>query len=170
VTALVYSHVDSPVGPLLVAGDGETLRFLSFPSGHKSFGPAPDWRPDDAPFGTVRRQLGAYFAGELRQFDLPLRPSGTAFQLRHWALLEQIPYGQTRTYGALAQQIGAPRASRAVGAANGNNPLPIILPCHRVLGANGALTGFGGGIAVKRYLLALEAAVLGRGDWPAPLV
>lgn len=161
---LSYCYTDSPVGPLLLAGNDEALHFLSFPSGHKAFGPRADWVPSDAPFDEVRRQLDAYFAGTLRQFDLPLALSGTDFQNRVWRLLAQIPFGETRSYGEQARLIGRPKASRAVGAANGNNPLPVILPCHRVVGSNGALTGFGGGLPVKEYLLNHEARVAGRGD------
>lgn len=155
---LAWSHIDSPVGRLLVAGDAGALRFLSFPGGHKAFGPRPGWVRDDAPFGEVRRQLEAYFAGRLRRFDLPLRLEGTPFQLRHWHYLATIPYGGTRSYGQIAADLGIPAAARAVGAANGANPLPVILPCHRVLGARGALTGFGGGVPVKAWLLRHEAA------------
>ncbi|HEX8153874.1 MAG TPA: methylated-DNA--[protein]-cysteine S-methyltransferase, partial [Thermoanaerobaculia bacterium] len=107
-----------------------------------------------------RAQLAAYFRGELRAFDLPLAPSGTAFQQSVWSVLRSIPYGTTRTYLDVANAIGKPSACRAVGAANGANPLPIVVPCHRVIGTSGALTGFGGGIDVKRKLLALEGALL----------
>ncbi len=158
-TALLYTHVESPVGPLLVAGDETALHYLSFPSGHKSFGPRPEWRPSDAPFAEARRQLDAYFAGDLRDFTLPLDPSGTAFQLSVWHMLTTIPFGQTRTYGQIATALQRPKASRAVGAANGANPLPILLPCHRLIGSTGALTGFGGGLEVKRFLLRHEGAL-----------
>jgi methylated-DNA-[protein]-cysteine S-methyltransferase len=158
-TALAYTHLDSPVGRLLVAGTGEALHFLSFPTGHKAFGPRPGWCHDAAPFGEVARQLAAYFAGELQVFDLPLRPEGTAFQTGVWGYLTGIPFGETRTYGQIAAALGCPQASRAVGAANGSNPIPIILPCHRVLGASGALTGFGGGLPVKHWLLRHEGVL-----------
>ncbi|MBK9168153.1 MAG: methylated-DNA--[protein]-cysteine S-methyltransferase [Bryobacterales bacterium] len=102
------------------------------------------------------RQLHAYFAGELHEFDLPLAPEGTPFQRRVWEALRAIPYGETRSYGDIAKAIGAPKASRAVGAANGRNPIPVVVPCHRVIGADGSLTGFGGGLAIKRTLLDLE--------------
>ncbi|MBN9890041.1 methylated-DNA--[protein]-cysteine S-methyltransferase [Salipiger abyssi] len=163
-SALYYCHTDSPVGPLLLAGDHDSLHFLSFPEGHKAFGPRPEWAFSEAPFAEVRRQLDAYFAGTLRQFDLPLTLSGTAFQNRVWRLLATIPYGETTSYGALARQLETPSASRAVGAANGNNPLPVILPCHRVIGSSGALTGFGGGLPVKKFLLQHEAEIAGVGD------
>lgn len=156
---LYYSHIDSPVGQLLVAGDAAALHFLSFPTGHKSFGPRPDWQPSDVPFKEVRRQIDAYFAGKLHSFSLPLHLSGSDFQISVWRYLAGIPFGQTRSYGQIAATLGKPQASRAVGAANGNNPLPIILPCHRVIGATGALTGFGGGIATKAYLLRHEGVL-----------
>ncbi|SDE43210.1 methylated-DNA-[protein]-cysteine S-methyltransferase [Salipiger thiooxidans] len=159
--ALSWCHTDSPIGPLLLAGDSDALHFLSFPSGHKAFGPREGWHEDPTPFDAVRRQLDAYFAGTLTRFDLRLAPQGTAFQTRVWQLLAEIPYGTTRSYGALATQLGTPNASRAVGAANGANPIPIILPCHRVIGQDGALTGFGGGVEVKRFLLQHEAEVSG---------
>ncbi|MBR9837398.1 MAG: methylated-DNA--[protein]-cysteine S-methyltransferase [Rhodobacteraceae bacterium] len=159
--ALSWCHTDSPIGPLLLAGDRDALHFLSFPSGHKAFGPREGWREDPTPFDAVRRQLDAYFAGTLTCFDLTLAPQGTAFQTRVWQLLAEIPYGTTRSYGALATELGTPKASRAVGAANGANPIPIILPCHRVIGQDGALTGFGGGVEVKRVLLQHEAKVSG---------
>ena len=155
--SLYYSHIDSPVGRLLIAGDDESLRFLSFASGHKAFDPHPEWQPRDAVFVEAKRQLRAYFAGELRSFELPYRLGGTEFQQRVWRALARIPYGETLSYGELARVIGAPSASRAVGAANGNNPLPVILPCHRVIGADGSLTGFGGGVETKAWLLRHEA-------------
>lgn len=160
-TTMLYSYIDSPVGRLLVAGDGAALHFVSFASGHKAIEPRPGWHRFDVPFTEVRRQLHAYFGGELRQFDLPFHLSGTAFQKQVWTRLARIPFGETRTYGELARDVGAPKASRAVGAANGANPLPIILPCHRVIGADGSLTGFGGGLPTKSYLLSHEAKVMG---------
>ncbi|WP_174802448.1 methylated-DNA--[protein]-cysteine S-methyltransferase [Martelella limonii] len=158
-SGLFYTIVESPVGDLLVAGDGNRLHFISFPTGHKAFGPRPDWRRHDAPFSEARRQLDAYFAGELKQFDLAYHLSGSGFQNRVWEYLATIPYGVTTTYGTIAKALGDPNASRAVGTANGNNPLPILLPCHRVIGANGALTGFGGGLPTKKFLLTLEDAL-----------
>lgn len=157
--ALRFTHVSSPVGDLLIAGSDEALHFLSFPTGHKAFGPATDWQQDDAIFREARGQLDAYFAGKLRQFDLPLHMSGTAFQNSVWQYLSSIPFGETRTYGQIASNLGRPKANRAVGAANGNNPLPIILPCHRVIGASGSLTGFGGGLPTKEYLLRHEGVL-----------
>jgi len=157
---LRYTHVESPVGDLLVAGTEEALHFLSFPTGHKAFRPRPEWRRDDAPFQEVRRQLDAYFAGDLRRFELALHLSGTEFQNSVWRSLADIPFGQTRSYGQIGRSVGRPKASRAVGAANGSNPLPIILPCHRVIGAGGSLTGFGGGLAVKAFLLRHEGVLV----------
>jgi methylated-DNA-[protein]-cysteine S-methyltransferase len=156
-TPFFYTFMDSPIGRLLLAGDEAALHFLSFPNGHKSFGPKAGWIRSDAPFAGVTSQLTAYFEGHLRKFDVPLAVRGTDFQKRVWRTLPTIPFGETRSYGWLARQLGAPNSSRAVGAANGANPLPIILPCHRVVGADGSLTGFGGGIETKRFLLDLEA-------------
>lgn len=156
---MFYTHLLSPIGRLMLAGTDEALYFLSFPSGHKAFGPAPDWVPSAAPFTKAARQITAYFKGELTEFSLPLHLSGTEFQRHVWRRLAVIPFGQTTTYGALAAQIGRPNSSRAVGAANANNPLPIILPCHRVIGANGALTGFGGGLPTKEHLLRHEGVL-----------
>lgn len=154
---LSYSYLDSPVGRLLLAGNGDALHYLSFPGGHKAFGPDPSWSRDDSVLRSVKASLDAYFGGRTRSFDLPLVMRGTPFQKKVWQVLRTIPYGETRSYRWLAETVGNPAASRAVGAANGANPIPIIVPCHRVIGANGALTGFGGGIDTKRFLLELEA-------------
>ena len=153
---LRYTWMESPVGKLLIAGAGDTVHVISFPGGHKAVKPKFGWVRDDSCLPQARRQLADYFAGTLRTFDLPLAFSGTPFQERVWQALAEIPYGETRSYGWLANRLGAPNASRAVGAANGANPLPIVLPCHRVIGADGSLTGFGGGIATKIFLLAHE--------------
>ncbi len=153
---MYYSHTDSPVGRLLLAGDAAGLRLIGFPTGKGRRAPEPDWRQDDAPFREAVRQLEAYFAGALTDFSLELAPRGTPFQLAVWRALSEIPYGETRSYGELARAIGRPKASRAVGAANGSNPLPIVVPCHRVIGSSGKLTGFGGGLAAKAILLSLE--------------
>lgn len=155
--AICYAWYDSPVGRLLLAGDGEALTLISFPSGRGARQPEPDWRRDDAALAPAIAQLAAYFAGTRRTFSLPLRPRGTPFQMRVWTALREIPFGATISYGELARAIGRPSAVRAVGAANGANPLPIVVPCHRVIGADRSLTGFGGGIEVKRFLLAHEA-------------
>jgi len=158
---MIYTRMDSPVGPLSIAGDDAGLCFILFGSGKRAAGPRPDWRESDR--GVVReavRQLRAYFAGKLTRFDLPLTPAGTPFQLDVWRELQRIPYGTVISYGELASRIGKPHASRAVGAANGANPIPIVVPCHRVIGSNGKLTGYGGGLAIKEALLELERARL----------
>ncbi len=159
---VLYTDMESPIGRLLLAGDGRGLSCIGFPSGKGAVAPRPDWRRDDDAFGRAKGQLREYFAGTRREFDLPLDPRGTAFQLAVWRELARIPFGVTISYGELARRIGRPTASRAVGAANGANPLPIVIPCHRVIGTNGSLTGFGGGIEIKKRLLALERA--GAGD------
>ena len=151
-----YCVIESPIGRLLLAGDASELRHVRFLDGSRPDGPEADWREDAAPFADAIRQLREFFAGRRREFELPLRPHGTAFQERVWTQLRRIPYGETITYGELARRVGDPRASRAVGLANGRNPLPVVIPCHRVIGANGALTGFGGGLPIKEKLLALE--------------
>jgi methylated-DNA-[protein]-cysteine S-methyltransferase len=158
-----YTFVPSPLGDLLLFGDGQTLSGVCFPEDRSAARPQPDWTRDDAAFATARGQLGRYFDGALTEFDLPLAPVGTAFQQRVWAELRTIPYGATTTYGALASRLGDPRATRAVGLANGRNPIPIVIPCHRVIGADGSLTGYGGGIPRKRWLLALEGRALSPG-------
>lgn len=153
---LRHSYHHSPVGPLLMAGDEQALHYLSFPGGSRAMEPADDWPRDDGFFGEVRRQLDAYFAGELTRFTVTQHHTGTDFQRQVWDELQRIPYGETISYGELANRIGKPTASRAVGAANGANPMPIMTPCHRVIGADKSLTGFGGGVETKRFLLALE--------------
>jgi len=169
--SVMYWHeIDSPVGSLLLAGDGRTLSRIHFQSGRRrALRREPGWVNDPGPFAAVIAQLEAYFAGQLHQFDLPLAPQGTAFQLAVWGHLRQIPYGETISYGELARRIGNPRASRAVGLANGANPLPIIVPCHRVIGADGSLTGFGGGLPIKQQLLALETAAVDSSPSPGCL-
>lgn len=157
-----YSYVDSPVGRLLLAGDAEGLSMISFPSGRRPREPSASWTRNDVVLAEAITQLRAYFAGERREFSLPLRPGGTPFQERVWGALCEVPFGATISYGELARRIGQPAAARAVGAANGANPLPIIVPCHRVIGADHSLTGFGGGLATKRYLLAHEARLTRR--------
>ena len=164
-----YTYLDSPVGRLLLAGDEAGLRLICFPSEQSKRTPQPDWRRDDAPFAEALRQLRAYFAGELLDFDLALAPEGTAFQLAVWQALRRIPYGETVSYGEVARAIGRPTASRAVGAANGRNPLPIVIPCHRVIGSTGKLTGFGGGLDTKAALLALEGVPTGGAGTQASL-
>jgi methylated-DNA-[protein]-cysteine S-methyltransferase len=156
-----YTMIDSPLGELLAVRGEHGLTGLYLPSGKRPMRPAGDWRRADADFADVRSQLGEYFAGERRDFDLPLRPRGTDFQQRVWQALLEIPYGTTRSYGWIAAEIGVPGAARAVGLANGQNPVSIIVPCHRVVGANGSLTGYGGGLPAKQWLLAHEAARTG---------
>jgi methylated-DNA-[protein]-cysteine S-methyltransferase len=151
-----YAVLESPVGPLLLAGDDSGLRSIDFVNGRRPAKPDPQWRDHAEPLAESIRQLRAYFAGDLENFDLALHPGGTAFQLAVWKHLCEIPYGETISYGELARRIGNPNASRAVGLANGSNPIPIIIPCHRVIGSNGKLTGYGGGLPIKEKLLALE--------------
>lgn len=146
----------SPIGVLALVCDDGALRGLYFENGQHG-GPPLDARTGtNAIVDAARKQLDAYFAGRGATFDLPLAPEGTDFQKRVWRALATIPFGETRSYGEVAALIGAPRASRAVGAANGRNPIPVIVPCHRVIGADGSLTGFGGGMERKRFLLAHE--------------
>lgn len=151
-----YRHLDSPIGPLLIAGDDGGLRFLLFSHGRHEVQPQAEWEPDRGSLAEPVRQLTAYFAGKLRNFDVPVSPQGTPFQQQVWRALCDIPYGETTSYGELATRIGNPKAVRAVGLANGSNPISIIIPCHRVIGSNGSLTGYGGGLPVKQALLALE--------------
>lgn len=150
---LSYGYFDSPVGTLLLAGDEDRLHMIGFPSEPRTKRPLEHWRRDAARFADAFRQLEAYFAGRRTGFDLTLRFAGTPFQNKVWAALCEIPYGETMSYGALAARIGRPTASRAVGGANGANPLPIVVPCHRVIGSDRSLTGFGGGVEIKRFLL-----------------
>ena len=157
----LYSYCESPIGPLLLYGTQEVLQGLFFSTGKKAKGADPHWRRSDEAFKQVAQQLGEYFAGQRRVFDLPIEPQGTRFQRDVWQALREIPYGQTRSYADIARQIGNPKAVRAVGSANGNNPIAIVVPCHRVIGSNGSLTGFGGGLDSKRFLLALEADASG---------
>jgi methylated-DNA-[protein]-cysteine S-methyltransferase len=154
-------EISTPVGRLRLAGDENGLRSISFQNRFSPAAPAESPLSTEAPFREAIAQLEAYFAGELRRFDLPLAPEGTAFQREVWSALTAIPYGETVSYGELARRLGRPAASRAVGAANGQNPIPIVIPCHRVIGSDGSLTGFGGGLAIKRRLLDLEAGTLG---------
>ena len=154
---MYYCYLESPVGELLMAGDQAGLRRIEFPVGAVRRGPAPDWIYSEQPFVDARQQLTRYFAGELTSFNLAMQPGGTQFQLQVRAELQKIPYGTTASYGDIARRIGKPKAVRAVGAANGRNPIPIIIPCHRVIGINGNLTGFAGGIPIKEALLRLES-------------
>ena len=156
---LVRHHLDLAGVRLekeLLAGDSEALHVIGFPEGSMRREPEPDWIFSEKPFAEARRQLADYFAGKRREFDLNMSPTGTEFQLQVLDELQKIPYGETVSDGDIAKRIGRPKAVRAVGAANGRNPLPIVIPCHRVIGSSGDLTGFGGGIPTKEALLRLE--------------
>ena len=156
-----YSLLETPIGTLLIAGDEQAVRRIDFPKDGKPGTPQPEWTESArGPVGQAMKQLREYFAGQRADFDLPLAPEGTEFQRTVWRNLQDIPYGETISYGELAKRVGNPKASRAVGAANGQNPIPIVIPCHRVIGANGKLTGFGGGLPTKEALLALETKQL----------
>ena len=147
----------SPVSDLTLIGDGQSLMAVYLGAKHRHAPDAgDDWIRDDDAFDEVRTQLVEYFGGRRREFDLPLAPRGTKFQLQVWAALLEIPYGETTSYGAIAAGLGHPNGSRAVGAANGRNPISIVVPCHRVIGAGGSLVGYGGGLPRKRALLDLE--------------
>lgn len=153
-----YSYLESPVGPLLIAGDASALRIIRFPVNGAAVRPEAGWA-QASPRGALAdavAQLREYFLGQRREFDLPLEPQGTAFQRSVWRSLSEVPYGVTISYGKLAARVGKPKASRAVGQANGKNPLPIVIPCHRVISGDGSLGGFGGGSQTKITLLAIE--------------
>ena len=160
-TPTVYTTIDSPIGELLLTSTaGGELSRLSMQDAPRPFAIPADWRRDDTTCTTAVEQLREYFAGERHSFTLPLAPRGNAFELRVWEALREIPYGETVSYGEIARRIGSPTAARAVGLANGRNPIAVIVPCHRVIGSNGSLTGYGGGLERKRYLLDLEAGRL----------
>jgi methylated-DNA-[protein]-cysteine S-methyltransferase len=149
-----YSTLTTPIGELLLTADDDgALTAVHLPNRHPD---TTGWERDDELLAEARRQFTEYFAGERTTFDLPLRPHGAPFQLRVWDALLRIPYGETASYGELARELGHPTAARAVGAANGRNPLAIVVPCHRVIGSNGTLTGYAGGLECKRALLDLE--------------
>ena len=154
---LAYTRVDSSLGELLLVGDGDALHQLHMQRGRRPSAPDPGWRRASEPFADVRAQLGEYFAGERTAFEVPLALHGSPFELRVWRALQEIPYGATTSYGEVARRIGHAEAARAVGLANGRNPVAVIVPCHRVIGADGTLTGYGGGLERKRLLLDLEA-------------
>ena len=168
--SLRHCVLRSPVGPLRLVADDAGLRRIDFPDPRHA-APADEESEDgdNTVLAAAREQLDAYFAGHRRSFALPLAPRGTAFQCAVWQALQAIPYGATISYRDLAGRIGQPAAMRAVGAANGRNPLPIVVPCHRVIGADGSLTGFGGGLPTKRFLLQLEGALPRDGDLFAAL-
>jgi methylated-DNA-[protein]-cysteine S-methyltransferase len=154
---MFYDYFETDVaGTLLLAGDDSGLRHLNFINGRHPVSAQRTWRRDAARFGAAKSQLTAYFAGNRREFDIDLSPEGTPFQLKVWAALREIPYGQVVSYQWVADRIGNPAAVRAVGAANGRNPIAIIIPCHRVIGKDGSLTGYGGGLDVKQRLIGLE--------------
>lgn len=155
-TPLFFTVIPSPVGPLTLEASAHGLRSIIWHSPKTPARDAPGRIADNRPFTEVRRQLEAYFAGQLRHFDVPLDLEGTPFQLRAWAALQKIPYGETITYSEQARWTGNPSAVRAIGLANGRNPVSIIVPCHRVIGKSGKLTGYGGGLDRKRFLLDLE--------------
>jgi len=152
-----YAYLDTPIGTLLIAGDADAVLQITFPSRGRAAKAEAGWvESQRGPVGEAIRQLREYFAGKRTGFDLPLAPRGTEFQRSVWRQLQEIPYGETISYGELARRVGNPKASRAVGSANGANPLPIVIPCHRVIAGNGTLGGFGGGLPMKQTLLALE--------------
>jgi methylated-DNA-[protein]-cysteine S-methyltransferase len=153
---MYYSYLTSPLGTLLIAGDSAGLRQIHFQPGPQQGRPAPDWHEDRQPLDAALSQLAAYFAGTLHQFTLDLAPQGTPFQQAVWRALQDIPYGETVSYGVLARQLGKPQAARAVGAANGQNPLAIVIPCHRVISSTGQLIGYAGGLHIKQALLDFE--------------
>lgn len=157
-----YTYFESPIGPLLIAGDHEAVHHILFPKNGKAAKPERGWIESSAgPVAQAITQLREYFAGRRTEFDLPLALEGTAFQRSVWRALQEIPYGETISYGELARRVGNPKASRAVGSANGANRIPIVIPCHRVIASGGKLGGFGGGLPVKEKLLALENAQRG---------
>lgn len=154
-----YCYYQSPIGKLLLIGTDEVLEALHFSNSQEQVHISEDWQYDEACFKKILRQLTEYFAGNRQEFDLQMAPKGTAFQKRVWQELQKIPFGQTVSYGEIAERIGNSKASRAVGMANGKNPISIIVPCHRVIGKDGSLTGFGGGLDIKKQLLNLEKSV-----------
>lgn len=154
---MYYCYLDTPIGELLLAGTDKALCTIGFPKGSMRRDPEADWIFNEKPFAEASKQLLEYFAGDRQSFDLPIALEGTDFQLSVLDALQEIPYGATASYGDIARRIGRPKAVRAVGAANGRNPIPIVVPCHRVIGSHGDLTGFGGGLDTKEALLRLEA-------------
>lgn len=154
---MYYCYLDTPIGELLLAGEEGALSMIGFPKGSMRREPKADWIFNEKPLAIACTQLSEYFAGRRKAFDLSLKLNGTEFQVSVLEALQDIPYGQTTSYGEIAKRIGRPKAVRAVGAANGRNPIPIVIPCHRVIGSTGDLTGFGGGLDTKEALLRLEA-------------
>jgi methylated-DNA-[protein]-cysteine S-methyltransferase len=162
-----WTTVDTPVGEMMVVGDEDAVHFVHLPGSFDSGRFRSDRQGRPAAVRAATEQIDAYFRGILTRFDLPLDPAGTEFQRRVWQALADIPYGATESYGSLATRVGNPRACRAVGLANGRNPIPLVLPCHRVIGANGTLTGYGGGLELKQRLLDHERQTLSEGE-PRP--
>ena len=156
----LYTTFDSPIGELLLLGDRQALHGLYMQKGRTATAVREEWVRDDEAFADIREQLEEYFAGRRAAFDVPLEMAGSPFQRRVWRALQDIPYGETISYGELARRVGEPATPRNVGAANGRNPVSVIVPCHRVIGADGSLVGYGGGLERKRTLLELEAGVL----------
>ncbi len=157
---LLYETIDSPIGTLLLVGDGHALHRVDMQQGRRPTRIDPSWVRDPEALADVTSQLGEYFAGDRRAFDLELAMNGNPFERRVWDELREIPYGETASYGQIAHRVGAASAARAVGLANGRNPIAVIVPCHRVIGSDGSLTGYGGGLERKRFLLELESGVL----------
>ncbi len=155
-----YCYYLAPIGELLLVEEKGKLEQLMFPNHHQNKQINPEWKKDKSPFSKIIRQLDDYFSGKSTSFSLEMSPSGTDFQKRVWKELSKIPFGETIHYGLLAERIGNPNASRAVGMANGKNPIPVIVPCHRVIGKDGSLTGFGGGLDIKKQLLQLEGVIV----------
>jgi len=157
---MIYTTVDSPIGELLLLGEGDVLHGLYMQDGLRPIRVQATWQRDDNAFAEVRQQLDEYFAGARTDFDVQMHLEGGAFQRTVWHALTEIPYGETISYGELARRIQRPDLARAVGTANGQNPIAVIVPCHRVIGSNGKLVGYGGGLDNKRRLLELESGVL----------
>jgi methylated-DNA-[protein]-cysteine S-methyltransferase len=154
---VTYAYLETPIGTLLIVGDDAAVHRITFPDHGRAVKPEPEWQESQrGPVGEAARQLREYFAGERAGFDLPLAPAGTAFQCTVWRQLQELPYRETISYGELARRVGNSKASRAVGSANGANPLPIVIPCHRVIAGDGTLGGFAGGLPTKQTLIALE--------------
>ena len=150
---MYYDTIETPIGRIMLAGDGRSLQYVGLPEARRPMTIPAGWVREPSRLAESARQFSAYFSGDLMDFDLPLDATGTAFQKQVWKALVEIPYGTTISYAELARRIDNPKASRAVGLANGANPLAIVVPCHRVIGANGSMTGYGGGLSAKRFLL-----------------
>ena len=163
----LYTIFDSPLGELLAVRQGRAITHLDMRGGRRPRAIAPGWRRDDDAFADLRAQLDEYFTGRRHAFELELDPAGSEFERRVWTALTEIPYGETTSYGEIALRVGAPGAARAVGLANGRNPIAVVVPCHRVIGSDGSLTGYGGGLPRKRLLLDLESGVLPLAGVPA---